>query len=230
MTAPRGVSVVIPVYNGAKYLGAAIESVLAQTVPASEVIVVDDGSNDGSAEVARAYGGRVKLICTEHAGGPAATNTGVTTTSEPLLAFLDADDLWTASKLESQVAVLQSAAAPDMVFGLAQNFRAGAEDEAAVPGISKGTILIPRQRWLDVGPLDESLIVGDFIDWFARAQDAGLCFVTVDEVLLRRRLHESNTGIRSAGSRSQYALVAKRALDRRRQGASGMPIEPPRTA
>ena len=226
MTAPRGVSVVIPVYNGAKYLGAAIESVLAQTVPASEVIVVDDGSNDGSAEVARAYGGRVKLMVTEHAGSPAATNTGVRTASEPLLAFLDADDLWTASKLESQVAVLQSAAAPDMVFGLAQNFRAGAEDEAAVPGISRGTLLIPRQRWLDVGPLDESLVIGDFIDWFARAQDAGLRFVTVGEVLLRRRLHESNTGIRSAGSRSQYALVVKRALNRRRQRTSGGPGSP----
>jgi hypothetical protein len=87
-----------------------------------------------------------------------------------------------------------------------------------MPGISKGTLLLRKSTWARVGGLDESLSLGEFIDWFARATAAGLQAETLPHVLLLRRLHGSNSGIRSAALRSQYALIAKRAIDRRRAG------------
>lgn len=215
-----GVSVIIPVFNGEEYLAAAIESVLNQSLPASEIVVVDDGSTDRSAEVASSYGGIVSALSLKHAGVSAAVNVGVGVAKGPLLSFLDADDLWTPRKIESQVAAFLSPDPPDMAFGFAQNFSVTGGVEPAQPGISRGTLLIAKERWVGVGPLDESLVVGEFVDWFARAREAGLRFICIDDVLLRRRVHGSNSGIRSAASRSQYALVAKRALDRRRQKAT----------
>jgi glycosyltransferase involved in cell wall biosynthesis len=99
---PATVSVIIPVFNGRPWIGQAIESVLAQTVPAREIIVVDDGSTDGSGEVARGYGERVRVIARANAGVAAARNRGMRAASGDLLAFLDADDVWLPSKLEHQ--------------------------------------------------------------------------------------------------------------------------------
>jgi glycosyltransferase involved in cell wall biosynthesis len=97
------VSVVIPNYNYAYYLGHAVESVLSQTYRNLEIVVVDDGSEDASEQVIAGYGERVRLIKQKNQGVSAARNTGVRETRGELVAFLDADDLWTPSKLERQV-------------------------------------------------------------------------------------------------------------------------------
>src|SRR5687768_4198880 len=95
-------SVVIPAYNAEKYLGAAIESVLAQGHPSAEIVVVNDGSSDRTHEVARSYGGQVHFLSQDHAGAAAARNRGVDAARGAYLAFLDADDLWLKGKLELQ--------------------------------------------------------------------------------------------------------------------------------
>lgn len=103
---PR-VSVVISAYNAAAYLGEAIESVLAQTRPADEIVVVDDGSTDATATVARGYANRgVRLVQQPNQGAGASRNRGIRETSGELLAFLDGDDLWLPQKLERQLAYL----------------------------------------------------------------------------------------------------------------------------
>ena len=89
-----GVSVIIPVYNGNRHLAAAVDSVLDQTVSPLEVIVVDDGSTDGTPRVAAAYGDAVVYLRQDNGGTGAARNRGVEHSSGQLLAFLDADDLW----------------------------------------------------------------------------------------------------------------------------------------
>lgn len=219
----RSISAIIPVYNGARYLGQAIESVLAQTRPADEVIVVDDGSEDGSAEVALSFGPAIRPVRMKHAGGSAATNRGVSEARGRWIAFLDADDLWTPRKLEIQAGAAEKPDAPVMLFGMAENFREGGAPEPAIAGISKCTLFIDRRRWLEVGPLDETLSMGEFVDWFSRARDKGLDFVVSSEVLLRRRIHATNSGITSVDQRWQFALVAKRNLDRRRARAERPP-------
>lgn len=105
MVAPMPlVSVVIPNYNYGRYLGQGIESVLAQSYPNVEVLVVDDGSTDDSAAVARGYGDRIRWIRQARQGVAAARNRGVQESRGELVAFLDADDVWMPHKLERQVA------------------------------------------------------------------------------------------------------------------------------
>lgn len=99
------ISVVIPVYNSGKTLIRAIDSVIKQTCPPFEIIVVDDGSKDNSCELIERYFPSVKLIRQKNAGAAAARNTGVRASTGNLIAFLDADDFWHRKKLEYQQSI-----------------------------------------------------------------------------------------------------------------------------
>jgi len=103
------VSVIIPTFNRARVVGRAIDSVLRQTYPCVEVIVVDDGSADDTAEVLQAYGRAIVYVRQDNAGPSAARNRGVRESTGELVAFLDSDDAWLTTKLERQVALLQRA-------------------------------------------------------------------------------------------------------------------------
>ncbi len=97
------VSVVIPAYNSCACIGRALRSVLAQDYAAREIIVVDDGSEDRTAEAVRAFGSAVRLVRREHAGAAAARNAGIAASTGEHIAFLDADDEWLAGRLSSGV-------------------------------------------------------------------------------------------------------------------------------
>ena len=109
------VSVVIPSYDRGAYLPAAIESVLAQTLPPLEVLVVDDGSTDGSLAIARGYGEPVRVVTQPNRGVSAARNRGIEMTAGEWIAFLDADDVWEPTKLQRQMAAVDAAVAGDEV-------------------------------------------------------------------------------------------------------------------
>src|SRR5579863_8357953 len=111
------VSVLIGVYNGAPYLGAALDSVFAQTYRPLEVIVVDDGSDDGSAQVARGYGDRVIYAYQDNAGNGSARNHAVRLASSDLFAFMDADDLAAPDRIALQFAALEADPGVDVVYG-----------------------------------------------------------------------------------------------------------------
>ena len=102
------ISVVIPVYNGEEFIEETITSVINQTVLPHEIIVVDDGSTDRSAEIAAQFGDRVTLIKQENQGRVISRKTGIEFASGNWVALLDADDLWVANKLEDQVEVLKT--------------------------------------------------------------------------------------------------------------------------
>src|SRR3954464_12045254 len=104
------VSVVIPAYNAQEFLGRAILSALVQTVPPHEIIVVDDGSTDGTREIAESFGPPVRLICQHQDGASAARNRAIRAATAPLIAFLDADDEWLPKKLEQQLPLHRDAA------------------------------------------------------------------------------------------------------------------------
>jgi glycosyltransferase involved in cell wall biosynthesis len=101
------VSVVIPAYNAERFLAAAIESVLAQTFADLEVIVVDDGSTDGTASVVESYGQRVTYIRQANSGVAAARNRGIAASTGAYVGFLDADDTWLPHKLDRQLSALR---------------------------------------------------------------------------------------------------------------------------
>ncbi len=219
------VSVIIPAHDSERYLAAAIESVLAQTVPATEVIVVDDGSTDGTAEVAAAFAPRVACLSQENAGPAGACNRGLAAARGDLIAFLDADDLWVKEKLALQLRRLAREPRVEAVYGHAQEFLSPDVSEPApsvhpgpAPFRARSTLLTRRESFDRVGPFDPHLRQADFIDWGARADDAGVRSVTLDDVLLHRRLHDSNLGRTDRGRRVEYVRAARAALHRRRGG------------
>jgi glycosyltransferase involved in cell wall biosynthesis len=210
------ISVVIPAFNAEPYLGQAIRSVLDQGIAGIEVVVIDDGSTDGSSEVARGFGTRVALTRQANAGIGAARNAGVERSTGDLLALLDADDVWPAGSLASRLAVLNADPEIDGVFGAVQEFHDGGLDLPPQAGPIAGALLIRREKHEAVGRFDETLTVGEFIDWMARAQDARLRFASIPDVVLRRRLHTTNTGIVRSDARVEYTRVLRAALERRR--------------
>lgn len=224
MNPDRTVTVVVPAYNAERYLGEAIASVRNQSVPPSEIVVVDDGSTDGTASW-RSRLGDVRWIAAPHAGAAAARNLGVRAATSRFLAFLDADDLWVPSKLERQWRAFDDQPGLDMVFGYARQFRSADVDVRAdlrvdtmpMPGIIPGTLLIAASAFERVGLFDERWRVGEFIDWYARAQALGVRSTVCPEVLLERRVHDDNLGIRARSAQPDYARILKAALDRRRK-------------
>jgi glycosyltransferase involved in cell wall biosynthesis len=225
------VSVVIPVYNCERYLAAAIESVLAQTAPPGEILVVDDGSTDGSAALARAFGAPVTCLAQPHAGLSASLNCGIERSRGAYLAFLDADDLWVEDKLAGQLDALEADPALDGIFGHVEQFASPDIDPAkrpripeaarVAPGYLTSTLLIRADALRRVGAFDPRWQIGNFVDWYLRAQEAGLRDAMLSRVVLRRRLHTDNLGIRERNLRRDYARIIKHALDRRRQLDAG---------
>src|SRR5258708_6750848 len=114
ITTDQAVSVVIPTYNRADVIGRAVDSALAECSGADEIIVVDDGSADGTRQVLGAYGSRIRYLAVPRAGAGRARNIGIRAARNPLIAFLDSDDAWLPGKLQMQRSIL--AARPDVLF------------------------------------------------------------------------------------------------------------------
>ena len=220
------VTVMIGVYNGARYLGEAIDSVLAQTHPATELIVVDDGSEDESGAIAEAYGPPVRCIRQENGGMAAARNRAIREATGDYFAFLDADDRFRPDKLERQLAMFAEDPQLDVVFGHVTEFVSPELDDEAIellrppkhdaPWPTPNLMLVRRDSFFRVGEFSTELKVGIGVDWYARAAEQGLKSAVPPIVVLERRLHAENNGIRQRQAKPQYLHVLKAALDRRR--------------
>ncbi len=223
-------SVIISVFNAERYLAAAIESVLGQTSPPDELIVVDDGSTDGSAMVAAGYGDSVHLLRQENRGTGAGRNRGIDAAAGELVAFLDADDLWEPGKLAHQSAILLDRPELDAVFGHSVQFVSPelATANAArlnvppgsMPGLAASTMLVRSAAFQRVGRFREDHLLGEFIDWYSRALAAGFRSIVDPKVVHHRRIHDSNLGILRREDRGDYARILKAALDRKRTAAA----------
>lgn len=221
------VSVIIPVFNGEKYLAAAIESALAQTRPPQELIIVDDGSTDGSREVVERFPTTVRYSFQPHQGPGVARNQGIELARGNFFAFLDADDLWVEHKLARQLAIFDKFEV-DMVFGQVEQFHSPELDREItakldghgriMSGYSAGTLLIKRAAFLRAGRFETHWRIGEFIDWHVKALEEGLKSHLLNEVLLKRRLHGGNMTIRERPAMVDYVRIIKASLDRRRNG------------
>ena len=211
-----GVSCVIPAYNGARYLREALDSVLAQTLPVAEVLVVDDGSTDDTAAVVRAYRGAVHYLYQSHAGVSAARNRGIRAATQPLIAFLDADDLFLPHKTERQVE--RFLACPDLEMSAAHaiNFWSAeltVEQRRRDPKMttpwprSIGTWVVRRHVFDAVGGFDETMSLAQDVDWNIRVQGAGVRIETLPDVLIHCRRH-SASATHQAREQCRQAVVA----------------------
>lgn len=220
------IGVVIPVRNGQPYLAEALDSVLAQTHLPCDIVVVDDGSTDGTVAVANHYAPSVRCISQPAAGIGAARNRGVSEARGECFAFLDGDDVWPVNRLERQVAAFRVNPRPDLVFGHIEQFVSADVDPAAraelvcpdqpQPAFLANTMLMPSRVWDRVGPFSITAVRSEFLDWLLRAREYGLREVMLNDVVLRRRLHAANHGRVRHDAVGEYAVTLKRALDRRR--------------
>lgn len=218
-------SVVIPVFNGADTIGAAIESVLAQELPPKVVVVVDDGSTDDTAVVVEALAGPILLLRQENAGPGAATTRGLSIVETPLVATLDADDLWLPGKIAVQMDYLREHPEVAAVFCPLANFRedpSSANLAQASGGWSRSTMLIRREVAAAVGPIvDPPGRAGEMIDWFARAKEQGHVLVLLPEPMALRRIRPGSLTWGNNALGVGYLQVARAALLRRRAAQRG---------
>jgi glycosyltransferase involved in cell wall biosynthesis len=220
MTDPL-ISVVICVYNGERFLGEAIDSVFAQDYQPIELIVVDDGSDDRSAQIARSYAD-VRVLSQENRGVGAARNAGIDASSGAFLAFLDADDVMLPSKLSDQAGHLF--AHPEVGYVLCRQklFPDSGSDLPAWArrdpifgdpgGVQPTCGLVRRTALQRAGGFDPSVRMGDGMEWLSRLREAGIRIDILPRVLLLRRVHEDNlTHDQAAFTESLFKTLKARA-------------------
>jgi glycosyltransferase involved in cell wall biosynthesis len=222
------VSVIIPAFNCETFLPEAVESVREQSYQSLEIIIVDDGSTDGTPCLIESLGTGIKTSRQTNQGPAAARNSGLALAKGEFIAFLDADDLWTAGKIEQQLEHFTGEPQTQVVVGATQRVRAARSNNVARvgPGLepvgpvwmlfSLGATLIRREVFDEVGWFDVSLRQGEDVDWFMRAREAGVSIGISRELVQWYRMHESNL-TRVKKDKDRYFLAAmKKSIDRRR--------------
>lgn len=203
------VSAIIPVYNGKDVICSAIDSIISQTRPADEIIIIDDGSTDSTEAVVARYGDAVRYIRQDNAGPAAARNHGIRCANSDLVAFLDSDDVWLPDKLQKQVSALLH----DDTIGLVasgyvfcskdmQNKRPhvvekldkrliSCSDLLGENYIGTSTVVVRRECFHKVGFFDESMHFGeDWNMWLRIARHYHVAYVALP--LCNYREHESS--------------------------------------
>ncbi len=214
-------SVVIPVYNAEKYIAEAVNSVLSQEWDGErEIIVVDDGSTDRSCEIASSLG--CKVLHQNRLRAANARNTGIKEATGDMIFLLDADDV--ASKDSLSVLFAPFKADPEVLasFGKVVDFYSPdmPEEEkgkikirtAPYGGILPGASLISKSVFDKIGLFDSTLTSGETVDWIVRLRSSGMKTVQIEDTVLNRRIHMTNTGRtdRAAEMKNYAALLRKR--------------------
>ncbi len=191
------ISVIVCVRDGERYLREALDSVADQGFDDLEVIVVDDGSTDASASIARAHPLAPQIESQEPLGYGAAFNRGLQAARGRLLASIDCDDVWPRGRLEPMLSVMSRDPTADFVYGRVANTDERLNPIAPpLPARLAGAMLIRRESALRVGELRTDIAHGAIVDWCGRAVALGLRFVELDAIVLLRRIHGSNMGSR----------------------------------
>jgi glycosyltransferase involved in cell wall biosynthesis len=215
MTAAEGptISVVVPAYNEERFIGEALDAVFAQTLAPLEVIVVDDGSTDGTVEAVGRFGDCVRLIQQENRGCPGAFDTGFREAAGDFVALCPADDVWEPRKLEWQSAALAEHTKVDVIFGGAERFglasgdHAGPTRDGVLDGvwfaqqmyprnlIADPSAVVRRSLYLDLGGYEP--LVGEDYEFWMRALDADATFYFEPRLVVRLREHGGNLSYRA---------------------------------
>jgi len=221
-------SVVLPVFNGASFLVAAIDSVLAQTRRADEIIAIDDGSTDDTRAILERYAA-VRVVGQANAGCAAARNAGAALASGDAIAFVDQDDIQCVDRFARQIDALRADPKLGFVVCAQQNFLSEAMvhppswcDPRTLAGPQHGfganTLMLRREVLARVGPFDPEKVPIDDSDWLLRALDGGERYLHLDTALVRRRIHDANLSARrfASGGTHLMARTLHESLQRRR--------------
>jgi glycosyltransferase involved in cell wall biosynthesis len=218
------VSVIVPTCNSAQFLGAALTSIRNQTGIEIELLVVDANSTDGSQELAMRF---VATIITQQGRGLSdAWNLGVGAAKSPYIAFLDSDDFWANDSLARRVDALAGTVDAGISLGAVRHFVA--EGEAIPAGFRPhlferdlvspipGTMVIARSVFEKVGLFETSIKTAGDVDWVARARNAGIKFIELDELVLMKRVHGTNLTRDAAIVNAELLQVLRKNIARKR--------------
>jgi glycosyltransferase involved in cell wall biosynthesis len=203
------ISVVVAAYNAERHIGETLAAIVGQSSPPDEVIVVDDGSTDGTLDVIRGFGSDVRVVRQANSSAAGAYNRGFAEARSTYVARCDADDVWEPTKLERQRAALAAHPEVDLAIGAAWIF--GREDRlfAEAPGVGvldsaafaarmfdwnivcSSTAVLRRELVQRLGPLVDGLVAEDYEYWM-RALEARATFYYDAELLVRYRQHAHN--------------------------------------
>ena len=230
------VSVVIPAFDGERFLADAVASVRAQECPIHEIVVVDDGSTDGTAELVEELGARV--VRQQNEGPAAARNRGIEASDGDVIAFLDCDDVWTDRSLARRLAALERDPELQVVLGRhrveylpgALLIEYPADEDGSLTSVKFSSGVFRREAFEQVGPLDTSFRQAEDVDWFLRALEQGLPMLIVDHVSLVYRRHRANVTCDRGLNAVYFARALRHSLQRRRQEGGGAPTPLPRWA
>lgn len=219
------ISVIIPTRNREAFLREALHSVLSQTVTPLEIIVVDDGSTDGTAAFVRGLGHPVRHVVQQQSGPAAARNAGLVLAAGEYIAFLDDDDEWPKDRLEAQLPHLVDHPGIGMVLGHTQRMIKRTATDGSdyfeayrepVRLFHLGAGLFRKSLFESVGNLDERMRYAEDDDWFMRAEEMNIGTVFLPGISLFYRFHDSNM-VHARDERQPYLLhLLKNRLDRKR--------------
>ncbi len=217
------VSVIIPTYQTGRFIAQAIDSVLNQTFPVSEIIVVDDGSTDQTESILRGYGDRIQVIRQMNQGPSAARNTGIRAAQGEFVAFLDADDYWSPDKLQKECSVIQSDPQLGLVFcdcvffdnqgqwkktsfQMAKPAKGWVYQDLFIQNFIPTIAVVARRICLaEIGWFDETFRCAEDYDYWIRLSKKWKIDY-VEEPLTYYRIHENQT---SGNSRQLWTSVVK---------------------
>ncbi|MFA5205622.1 MAG: glycosyltransferase [Lentisphaeria bacterium] len=223
MPAPK-ISVIVPCYNAGGLIGDALASIRRQNYAPLEIIVIDDGSTDDSAERIKRLGDDILFLRQDNRGPAAARNAGLKRATGDYIAFLDADDLWPEGKLTAQAARLERQPELAMVTGRIQYVRlegapepaARFEDGDTVTSVYLGALLARRVLFDQVGLFDEKLRFSEDHDWYLRVRESGAGIGVQPEVTLIYRRHAGNMTRGKTLRDFDMVRVLKQSLARRK--------------
>lgn len=214
------VSIVVPAYNAQAYLGEALDALESQDYPSVEVIVVDDGSHDGTAELVRARPG-VRLVQQENAGPSAARNAGMAVATGDFLTFCDADDRFRPTKVSAQVQYLDEHGDVGCVLCRHETFFA---DGTARPdwltddeGVQPQSAMIRRSVLDDVGGFNVDYRLTEGLEWLSRMRDRGVKIDVAPGVHVDRRIHDSNLSYQRGGLQHHMLKSLRERIERNRK-------------
>ena len=212
--APTSISVIVPVHNGAAFISEALRSVKSQTLPPDEIIVVDDGSSDGSADIVRREHPDAVLIAQPRGGPAAARNAGARRARCDALAFLDHDDPWPPERNSALLEAWRAHPEADVVCGsFSLLLGPGAGDDPRLRRAEGGhvpflfsALMIRRSCWLAQGGMESVRDYAEDLDLHLLLSEAGASILYIDAVTLIYRIHGANRS--RAASRNSHALLS----------------------